>query len=194
MDPKLFLVTEFGNCLTGNVNGSVQRNGAGASQLLVTVTETGPFGIMPNSTITLRLSLNRANPDILQGTLQPPGGLFGNPGPEPVRFEGNVTGPDIQQEVYVYTWTDKLPKDTISGPTLKLGHLEVDSCQNLLLGSETAATASCKTHVKLTSAAAVIFGSKSTDQIMQASFGKQPNGTWVGTQVSYAPPPYNLDQ
>jgi hypothetical protein len=105
-----------------------------------------------------------------------------------------VAGVDVQQEVYVYNWTDKLPKDTVNGATLKLGRLMVDKCESLLLSSETAATASCKTHVQLTSAAEAILGQRPTDQSMGAFFGKQPDGVWVCTRVSYSPPQYNILQ
>jgi hypothetical protein len=29
---------------------------------------------------------------------------------------------------------------------------------------------------------------------MQASFGKQPDGTWVGTGINYGAPQYNIFQ
>ena len=103
-------------------------------------------------------------------------------------------GSDFQQNVYIYTWTDKLPKDTFTGQILKLGHMVVDSCDHLLLGTETTATATCKTHVKLTRAAEVIFGSAPTTNTVQASFGKKPDGTWTGTQIGGAALQYNIFQ
>jgi hypothetical protein len=190
-DPNLFFAHD--SCWSGAVNGPVQRNGAGASQLLITVNGFVP-GMLPNSTIPLRVSLARGNPDAIQGTLQFPAGLAGTPPLEPVSFQGRVAGVDVQQEVYVYNWTDKLPKDTVNGATLKLGRLMVDKCESLLLSSETAATASCKTHVQLTSAAEAILGQRPTDQSMGAFFGKQPDGVWVCTRVSYSPPQYNILQ
>lgn len=113
----------------------------------------------------------------------------------PFLAQGRATGSEILQNLYVYTWTDKLPKDVVvNGNALKLGHLVVDSCSQLLLDSETAAKAVCKTHVELTKPAEVIFGSGSTEQSMQAVFGKQPDGNWVTTRVSYSPPQYVINQ
>ena len=77
---------------------------------------------------------------------------------------------------------------------LNLGHLAVESCEHLQLASETTATASCKTHVRLTGAAEAIFGNRRTDQLMEASFGRQPDGTWIGTSIKYTAPPYSLSQ
>ncbi|HTQ53181.1 MAG TPA: hypothetical protein VMI94_01905 [Bryobacteraceae bacterium] len=190
-DPKLFF--QHDSCWSGTVAGPVRRNGV--SNLLIRVTAwAGSIGMMPNTTMPLNVSLIRGSPDIIQGSFHTPRTLLDNGSDEPVTFRGRVTGADIQQEVYVYAWTDKLPKEAVSGAMLKLGHLEVDSCERLLLASETTATASCKTHVKLTTAAEAIFGQRPTDESVQVSFGKQPNGNWVCTNINYSPPPYNIFQ
>lgn len=124
-----------------------------------------------------------------------PNRLLGRWGDEYVSFQAvRGRGPDIGLNSYVYGWTDKLPKDVVlNGSVLKLGHLVVDSCAQLLLDSETAAKAVCRTHVELTKAQ-VIFGGAPTDQLIQAVFGKQPNGNWVTTRVSYSPPQYVINQ
>ena len=106
---------------------------------------------------------------------------------------GSSTGADFKQEAYIYDWTDKMPKDALSAGNLKLGNLVVDSCDHLILSSETTATADCKTHVKLTPTADVLFGQQSTLQRVAASFGKQPDGTWVATGIPYSAPRYNLE-
>lgn len=190
-DPNLFFAHD--SCVSGNLNGPVQRSAN--SQFGVTVNSIGGSSLDLNSVITLRVSLVRGNPDIIQGTLQAPNNpLFGTPAPQPIRLEGHVAGEDISQEVYVYSWTNKLPKDMIVGGSLRLGNLVVDSCEHLLLSTETAATATCKTHVKLSKEAAAIFGETSTERPLQASFGKQPNATWVGTDFRYTPPTYIFQQ
>jgi hypothetical protein len=171
-------------CLSGQISGTVQRNGVGASEFIVAYTGfVVGLGFDPKIPIRL-MNLVRGNTDVIQGVILN----------ESVRFEGHATGPDLQQDVYGYSWAGKLPKDALNGAMLKLGHLVVDSCDHLLLGSETSATATCKTHVNLTEAAKGIFGTRSTEQPLQASFGKKPNGTWVATQINYAPPPYDIDK
>lgn len=187
-----------GSCAFGTVRGTVAQTGSGPSHLLFDQTahwiiayqagidadptrfaEDSPF----NRNISFNISLVRGNPDQ----------IIGDHGGWPMRLQGHAE-PDIQQEVYSYVWTDKLPKDAFNGPSLRLGHLEVDTCDHLLLASETTATASCKTHVKLNATARDVFGDRSTDQVMQVSFGKQPNGTWVCTNLNYAAPPYDITQ
>jgi len=188
----------YNSCDWANVNGIAQKIGAGQSQLSLNVIAHDGFLTLeqtkaanppsltpePQQNSPFQIALLRGNPDTI--TID-----FGR---GPIPLQGHTAGPDIQQQVYMYTWTDKLPKDTVTGSNLILGHLIVESCDHLLLTSETAATASCKTHVKLTSAAAVIFGNRPTDQSMQVSFGKQPDGTWIGTQLSYNPPQYMINQ
>lgn len=175
-----FKTCVMNNCDTGSVNGAVQRN--------------GPSSLTMSFNRSLVVTLQRGQPDALVGTYNNPANPLGQPS-FPIRANrAGPNPPDIQQNVYFYNWTTKLPRDTFSGPMLKLGHLAVDSCEHLLLTSETAATASCKSHVKLTNAAEVVFGSRPTDQVIQASFGKQPDGTWIGTSVGYSPPQYNIFQ
>lgn len=173
------------NCWGGTFNGPIQRNGSGPSRFTIRVTQFSPYvGMLPNTTFTFSASLARGSPDVIHGALET----------DPVQMQGRANGADIQQDVYVYLWTDKLPKNIFNGSVLRLGHIVVERCEHLLLVSETTATAACQTHVKLTSAAEVIFGNRPTDQTMQASFGKQPDGSWVGTGINYLPPQYNIFQ
>jgi hypothetical protein len=190
----------YNSCQTGNVNGIASKTGGGASNLSLTVTAENGFTTLEQAklpvpplsplppqlqrNIPFQASMVRADPDVVNAVIN---GI-------PVVLRGHATGQDVRQDVYSYNWTDKLPKDSINGAMLRLGHLVVESCGHLLLGSETVASASCKTHVKLTSAAESIFGSRPTDQTMQASFGKQPDGTWVGTGINYSAPQYNIFQ
>jgi hypothetical protein len=171
----------LGTCYAGSVSGLIQRMGPSTLRLK----EQGPMG----RSESLVVSLVRGQPDALVGTYNESSGWGTS-----IRAVGRITGPDIQQEVYVYAWTDKLPKDALHGAVLTLGHLEVDSCEQLLLDTETSASANCKTHVDLTKAARVIFGSGPTEQIMRSVFGKQPDGTWVATQVIYPAPQYSINR
>jgi hypothetical protein len=181
----------YSDCASGPVSGQIQKNGAGPSNLTFVLRSSNfygqaqnAFGIMPGARSPFRALLVRGNPDVIQA----------NVNGTTIQFEGRVTGPDLQQSVYIYRWTNKLSKDTLSGSWLKLGRLVVESCDHLLLGTETTATVTCKTHVKLTKDAEAIFGSRSTDQSMGATFGKQPDGTWIGTQITYRPPTYDISQ
>lgn len=191
--------TFYGSCVWGSINGTIQKNGTGPSRFsLHGEAEWHPRDDAEMNANPLQFrtdlpglrdfpfaaTLVRGNPDKITGTY----------GDSPIQLQGRVTGPDIQQEVYTYNWSGKLPKDTFNGQFLRLGHLVVDSCDHLLLVSETVANASCKTHVKLTSGGESIFGNRPTDQVMQAFFGKQPDGTWVGTRVNYSPPQYEMNQ
>jgi hypothetical protein len=65
----------------------------------------------------------------------------------------------------------------------KVGHFVVDSCDHLLLVTETVATAQCTIHVSFTKEGAAKFGNTNnqSSSIIPARFGKQPDGTWVGT-------------
>jgi FKBP-type peptidyl-prolyl cis-trans isomerases 1 len=180
------------NCDVGSVSGAVERNGP--STLALSFAEQGGsmFSNRPSTRNRLVVALERGPTDAIVGQYLniPERGIA-----RPIYFRVEHLGPnpqDIQQDVYVYKWTNNLPTDTFTGGMLNLGHLVVESCEHLLPASETAASAACKTHVKLTAAAEAVFGSRPTDGLMQASFGKQPDGTWIGTSIKYSPPPYGI--
>ncbi len=186
--------TCFGNsCEAGSVNGAIQRNGPSNLTLSFQQRENPISDRWVTRSRTLNVSLVRGQPDALVGTY-----YTGQENPfvsaqnSQFRANGRAESGDIQQEVFVYSWTSKLPKDTVQGATLKLGHLVVDACEQLLLNSETTARATCKTHVKMTSESETIFGKGPTDQAMEVAFGKQPDGNWLVTSVSYQPPNYQL--
>ena len=73
----------------------------------------------------------------------------------------------------------------------KMGHVVIDSCDHLLLEGETFATANCKLHVELTDAGKAALGDagkaalggRPPEGTVSASFGKQPDGTWIITRV-----------
>ena len=181
------------NCDVGPVSGAVQRNGPSTLTLSFPHQGSG-FSNRPSPHNRLIVALQRGQTDAIVGQYTDAESYVV---PVPIPIRANHVGPnppDIQQDVYVYIWTNKLPKDTLSGAKLNLGHLVVESCEHLLLASETTATASCKTHVRLTGGAEAIFGNRPTDRLMEASFGKQPDGTWIGTSIKYTPPPYSLSQ
>jgi len=180
-------------CDVASLGGEVRRNGPSVLTLTFPERGGGVLANRPGTRNRLVVRLERGQADAMVGHYTDSGsGLRGgifihadHVGPNP---------PDIQQGVYVYSWSKTLPKDAVSGSMLNLGHLVVDSCDRLLLSSETKATASCKTHVALTSAAAAVFGSRPTDRPMDASFGKQPDGTWVGTGIGYSAPTYGISE
>lgn len=184
-DPNSFFHPQD-DCYSGVVSGYVNRSGEGPTAFTLTLTNVSPYGIgvEPGTKSPFQASLTRGNPDVIQVSLNGAS----------IRLEGHVTGPDFQQNLYTYNWTGKLTKGTISYSVLKLGHLVVDSCDHLLLGTETTASAACKTHVVLTKDAKIIFGDRSTDQSVETTFGKQPDGTWVCTLVRFIPPFYDINQ
>jgi hypothetical protein len=91
---------------------------------------------------------------------------------------------------YTYKWTRTVPEGLVSGDVLHLGHLVVDSCNQLSQRSEFLGDATCNTHVEVTKPAAVIFGDAPTTQTLHAAFEKQ-YGNWVVTQIDYIPSRYS---
>ncbi len=182
-------------CDAGTVRGVIQRAGQSSFTLSFQARENPTSDRMVTYNRSLTVSLLRGQPDALVGNYgQGNENPFSTARTTPIRVTGHATGPDIQQEVYVYAWTTKLPNEVISGNTLKLGHLVVDSCAQLLLDSETAARAVCNSHIVFSKAAETIFGNRPANQAVTAGFGKQPDGTWIGTQAIYAPPQYAINQ
>lgn len=177
-------------CDVGLVRGEVQRSGPSILTLAFPEQQRGVISNRPNPRDQLAVVLERGQPDVLLGQYQYGRSMVRVPTIYIRAIHVGPNPPDIQQSAYVYGWTPTLPKDAFNGSALNLGHLEVDRCEHVLLSSETTATASCQTHVKLTPFAAAVCGDGSTDQTMQASFGKQPDGTWVATNMVYSPPQY----
>jgi hypothetical protein len=138
---------------------------------------------------SMTVSLVRGQPDELLYEANSRGIVIGD---AQLRAIGHATEPDIQQQWFIYGWTRKLPKDALNGPLLKLGHLVTDSCDNLVLVSETAATAVCKTHLKLTKDAEIIFGNRATNIPLLALFRKKPDGTWSATHSEYRLPAFAI--
>ncbi len=191
--------TFYGTCNWGPVTGVVMKYGAQTRLSMKTSMQWiyrsdaemnvdplnlpsalgGPLGAV-GGTSPLAVTLERGNPDNLVGSFETAA----------LQLHGNAAKPDIQREVFVYSWTDKLPRDTFNGSLLQLGHLVIDTCDNLLLSSETSATASCSTHIKLTDAAKIIFGERPTTRSLRATFGKQPDGGWVCVNIEYQAPPF----
>jgi hypothetical protein len=174
----------------GSVVGAVERNGPSHLTLMF----HAPMAL----TRFLNVSLVRGQPNRIAGDY-----VIGNSDPvimrpqsNPISAVGGTGEGDIQQEVFVYKWTGKLPQGTLDGNSaLVLGSLTVDSCDGLLLDTETTARATCRSHVKLTSAASIIFGSRPTDATLTALYGKQPDGGWVATTITgYNRPEYSLTQ
>jgi len=160
------------NCGTNNVSGVLNANGA--TNLIFTVNALEP----PTN---MQLTLTRGNPDDLSGR------VHSGSTDLPVKLQGH-SGPDIQQSMYMYEWSDKLPKDAlVSGYTVNGGRLIVDTCDQLLLQDETKATAICSGHLEPTGAVKTILGDGFKTISIRATYGKQPDGEWVGTAANHSP-------
>jgi hypothetical protein len=158
-------------CGTWHVSGVLNANGP------TDLTESTE----PNTHIIL--TLTRGNPDVLTGVIRTQ--YYSRP----VRFEGKAGGPDLEQPIYTYDWSDKLPKDAlISAYQVNAGHLIVDVCGQLLLQGDTSATATCSGHADMLSAVKMILGDSVRTIQVHAVYGKRPDGEWVGTAASYAAP------
>lgn len=169
----------------GSIMGEVRRTGPSILSLTSEPQASDMYRSPPGPEIRpLQATLARGSPDVLVGTLD--GAVF--------RVEGHTSGPDLRQDLYVYSWTERLPNGAVSGSLLKLGHVVVESCEQLLLTSETSAKATCTAHVELTKFAEAIFGSSSTSGPAEFVFGKQPDGDWVTTGVNYVSPTYSIDR
>jgi hypothetical protein len=90
--------------------------------------------------------------------------------------------------------TQKYIDGSWNAEKLKLGLLKVDRCSQLMLATDTSATANCTVHVELTEAGKEALRTRTTTfentwifipsgSTMRASFGKQPDGGWLATGV-----------
>lgn len=102
----------------------------------------------------------------------------------PLNLQGAAGHGSIEQEQYQYGWSAKFPIDALDGASLKLGHVEIDSCDDLLLGSsDTNASCTVKWHVDLESAQKAVMGNERVSGTMRAQFRKQPDGKWLVESV-----------
>ncbi len=63
--------------------------------------------------------------------------------------------------------------------TRKLGRLVVDECRELLLQTDTVATAKCRVHVDLTEAGVAANSNAPTEEEVRVIFRRKPDGTWI---------------
>lgn len=126
-----------------------------------------------------KVTRSRENPNLLVGRDHHSG--------YDLRLEGPI-GPDIKRTWFKYTWTGKMPQDHVRDGYFKLGSLSVDSCKQLLLTSEIAASTTCESHIKLNDLAKTLFGDVGTQVSLKAEFRMQPDGNWVPIKVLYKNP------
>ena len=173
------------SCWDGTVSGVVEQRAA--STLTLRQISRRPTDTATVRSLVVSLTRGTNGEDMLVGALRE--GETSNP----IELRGRA-GAQLERKIYVYKWTDKFPKEALQPPDLQLGHLVVDGCDHLLLATEISATATCQSHIVLTDVAKAIWGEKSTKETLQASFGRQPNGKWIGTKISYSPPSYEINQ
>jgi hypothetical protein len=96
--------------------------------------------------------------------------------------KGSCGGPIIELTAYEYNPTPKfLESVVVPGQTVKIGRVQIDSVDNLLLGeTETSAQGRFTWHTDLNAVGQAITGvSEFRGPIGQAEFRKQPDGAWV---------------
>jgi len=147
---------------------------------------TGDWGTRP---VRIHVLLNRDNPDVLTGeyTIE---SAFVKQGP--MNLHGSSAHRNIEQEKYSYTWTGKVPSGAIMNGAIKLDHVSMDSCENLLLNGETAASCRLKWHSGLDTFRKGVFGRDQLAGEISASFGKQPDGNWIVTTAQLPSAPYSV--
>ena len=173
-----------GACWGGTATGILQRQGP--TTLTLAMVKRRPADIPDVKSLVA--SLTRGQPDSLSGEIRI------GPSGSPFQATGKVSGPEVQEEEYMYVKSSSFPKDAFDSSFLKLGRLIVDNCTGLLLDSETVARANCAAHIKLTGEAEVFLPGVNSKGTAMATFRKQPDGGWVASGVTFQPPAYSLSQ
>ena len=174
------------DCGTGSLAGSLGRqppyilNPSNHRAFSVWPEELGSFSLM---SITLQLG---SSDDTLAGYFQLISGVQ-----NPLLLTGKNSHRNIEQDEYSYNWSQTFPQTFMNGPSmLNLGHGVIDSCDNLLLGSETSASCVVKWHVDLDTPRSALMGPNRVEGTVSATFGKQPDGTWIITSLDLPATPY----
>jgi hypothetical protein len=94
------------------------------------------------------------------------------------RTDNAISVPLVALKVYRYS-VSKTLRDALHGSQLDAGPIVVDSAQNLLLSTETAATATFDWHVTFNSIATKYAGITGIHGKGRALFGKQPDNAWT---------------
>jgi hypothetical protein len=92
---------------------------------------------------------------------------------------GSGPGGFITVPKYSYAYADKLKALLDASGKLKAGTIKVDDVHNLLLETDTIATARCAIHIDLNAAGAAVLGKAILPDQREVTFRKQPDGTWV---------------
>jgi hypothetical protein len=86
--------------------------------------------------------------------------------------------------MYSYAFTSKLKVDTVNqSEQASLGHIVVTEVNDLLLTTDTVATGKFPWKFEYNSFGEAITQSKQPNKTGLVQFGKQPDGTWVVTQI-----------
>ena len=145
------------------------------------LTVTEPTGVLLTAIVGLQ---RNPNGDALVGrAVFAPGtsiAALGHP-ESPLNLRGTAGHGSVEQEMYIYKWAAKFPQDALMSQfDVKLGHVEVDGCDRLLLGSsDTNASGIVKWHVALKDAQKALMGTERLDGTVPAAFRKQPDGKWA---------------
>jgi hypothetical protein len=168
-----FNVIYFGHrCCDGAVSGEVDTSGTANLNFKTTTIYLG--GVSPTkAALSLRQSGNSSE---LQGM---------EVDRIPLNLHGKSAGGEIRVNRYTYTFSTKFA-EAVAEPsqTIKAGKIQVDSIDQLLLGSETMAGGKVNWHVNFNEVARTLAGEPEKRGVGTVLFGKQPDGTWVVANYS----------
>jgi hypothetical protein len=98
---------------------------------------------------------------------------------------GGPSTASVSVPMYSYAFTSKLETKTINNLAhASVGHLVVTTVDNLLLATDTQATGTFAWKYQYNSFGEAVSQSKQPDRTGHVIFGKQPDGSWVVTEVS----------
>jgi hypothetical protein len=137
--------------------------------------------VMPDGTLTLFYGPMNARSDY---TIKADGTTIVLDGPKffsctKVIATGTGPGGFIAVPKYSYSYTEKFKALLDATGKLKAGTIKVDDVHNLLLETDTIATARCAIHIDLNAAGAAVLGKAILPDQREVTFRKQPDGTWV---------------
>jgi hypothetical protein len=99
--------------------------------------------------------------------------------PTEITLSGTGPGGYVTEPKFSYGYSDKMKPLLDETGNLNAGRRVVDDVQNLLLETETIATAQYSWHVELNDAGVALAGSQRISKTSQVVFRKRPDGTWV---------------
>jgi hypothetical protein len=183
------LVPTMQNCQTGSCQGLQPEHGV----ISLSCSTTFNSGTTTN---VVGLDLNpQADQNRITGNFRLQYATVVTPNVTPMSLEGAFNRKTIEQEQYVYVWSKKFPADLLfANRFIRLDDAAVDSCENLLLQTETTASCTCKWHSNLSKPLTSMYGKNRLDGTIQATFGKQPDGNWMVTNVNHDIEKYDVSK